>query len=107
MVVAERRTRHRDGTHQRATRRAGVASSRRPDFCVVDVSFISLRTIAPSLLALTTDAADFVLLVKPQFEAGRARVGKGGIVRDPDVRRVVVEEVVSGLDEHGLGVRAR
>jgi 23S rRNA (cytidine1920-2'-O)/16S rRNA (cytidine1409-2'-O)-methyltransferase len=78
----------------------------RPDFCVVDVSFISLRTIAPALLALTTDTADFVLLVKPQFEAGRARVGKGGIVRDPEVRQVVVEEVVRGLDEHGLGVHA-
>jgi 23S rRNA (cytidine1920-2'-O)/16S rRNA (cytidine1409-2'-O)-methyltransferase len=76
------------------------------DFCVVDVSFISLRTVAPHLLRLTTAAAEFVLLVKPQFEAGRARVGKGGIVRDADIRRAVVEEVVAGLDELGLGVRA-
>jgi 23S rRNA (cytidine1920-2'-O)/16S rRNA (cytidine1409-2'-O)-methyltransferase len=77
-----------------------------PDFCGVDVSFISLRTIAPHLLELTAGGADFVLLVKPQFEAGRARVGKGGVVRDHDVRRVVVEEVVEGLADHGLGVRA-
>jgi 23S rRNA (cytidine1920-2'-O)/16S rRNA (cytidine1409-2'-O)-methyltransferase len=78
----------------------------RADVCVADVSFISLRTIAPHLLDLTTPAADFVLLVKPQFEAGPARVGKGGIVRDPDVRLAVVSEVIAGLDERGLGVSA-
>jgi 23S rRNA (cytidine1920-2'-O)/16S rRNA (cytidine1409-2'-O)-methyltransferase len=76
------------------------------EVCVADVSFISLRTIAPQLLGLTTPAADFVLLVKPQFEAGPARVGKGGIVRDEAVRLAVVSEVVAGLDERGLGVRA-
>jgi 23S rRNA (cytidine1920-2'-O)/16S rRNA (cytidine1409-2'-O)-methyltransferase len=76
-----------------------------PAFCAVDVSFISLRTIAPQLLALTTADADFVLLVKPQFEAGRSRVGKGGVVRDPAVRQAVVHEVLQGLDGLGLGVR--
>jgi 23S rRNA (cytidine1920-2'-O)/16S rRNA (cytidine1409-2'-O)-methyltransferase len=76
------------------------------DVCVADVSFISLRTVAPNLLALTTDAADFVLLVKPQFEAGRARIGRGGIVRDAAVHRVVLQEVIGGLDGHGLGVAA-
>jgi 23S rRNA (cytidine1920-2'-O)/16S rRNA (cytidine1409-2'-O)-methyltransferase len=74
--------------------------------CTVDVSFISLRTVASHLLPFTTPEADFVLLVKPQFEAGRARVGKGGIVRDPEIRREVLEEVVAGLDDRGLGVRA-
>jgi len=54
---------------------------------------------------LTTTAADFVLLVKPQFEAGRARVGKGGIVRDPVVHAGVLRDVVSGLDSSGLCVR--
>jgi 23S rRNA (cytidine1920-2'-O)/16S rRNA (cytidine1409-2'-O)-methyltransferase len=58
------------------------------------------------LCTLTTDAADYVLLVKPQFEAGRARVGKGGIVRDPIVHGAVLRDVVSGLDASGLGVRA-
>jgi 23S rRNA (cytidine1920-2'-O)/16S rRNA (cytidine1409-2'-O)-methyltransferase len=76
------------------------------DVCVVDVSFISLCTVAPSLLALTTDDGDFVLLVKPQFEAGRSRVGRGGIVRDPAVHAAVLREVVAGLEERGLGVRA-
>jgi 23S rRNA (cytidine1920-2'-O)/16S rRNA (cytidine1409-2'-O)-methyltransferase len=76
------------------------------DVCVVDVSFISLCTIAPSLLALTAEDGDFVLLVKPQFEAGRSRVGRGGIVRDPAVHEAVLREVVAGLEERGLGVRA-
>jgi 23S rRNA (cytidine1920-2'-O)/16S rRNA (cytidine1409-2'-O)-methyltransferase len=78
----------------------------RPDLCVADLSFISLRTVAPNLLALTTDDADFVLLVKPQYEAGRARVGRRGIVRDPEVHAAVLREVVAGLGAAGLGVRA-
>jgi len=75
------------------------------DLCVVDVSFISLRTVAPHLLALCAEAADFVLLVKPQFEAGRARLGRGGIVRDPAVHAAVLREVVEALGVAGLGVR--
>ena len=47
-----------------------------------------------------------MLLVKPQFEAGRARVGRRGIVRDPEVHGAVLREVVAGLDAAGLGVRA-
>jgi 23S rRNA (cytidine1920-2'-O)/16S rRNA (cytidine1409-2'-O)-methyltransferase len=77
-----------------------------PDVCVADLSFISLRTIAPNLLALSAETADFVLLVKPQYEAGRARLGAGGIVRDPDVHRAVLREVVAGLDGAGLGISA-
>ena len=76
------------------------------DICVADLSFISLRTVARNLLALTTHAAQYVLLVKPQFEAGRARIGKGGVVRDPGVRLEVVREVVGALDDQGLGVEA-
>jgi 23S rRNA (cytidine1920-2'-O)/16S rRNA (cytidine1409-2'-O)-methyltransferase len=76
------------------------------DLCVADVSFISLRTIAANLLALTTADAEYVLLVKPQFEAGRSRVGKGGIVRDPEVHADVLAEVVEGLTAAGLGVDA-
>ncbi len=77
-----------------------------PDVCVADLSFISLRTVAAQLVALTTERADFVLLVKPQYEAGRARVGRRGIVRDPDVHAAVLAEVVAGLDSAGLGVGA-
>jgi 23S rRNA (cytidine1920-2'-O)/16S rRNA (cytidine1409-2'-O)-methyltransferase len=77
-----------------------------PGVCTVDVSFISLRTIAPALVTCTADDTELVLLVKPQFEAGRARVGKKGVVRDPDVHAAVLQEVVEGLDDGGLGVQA-
>jgi 23S rRNA (cytidine1920-2'-O)/16S rRNA (cytidine1409-2'-O)-methyltransferase len=78
----------------------------RPDLCVADVSFISLGSVAPHLLALTTDDADFVLLVKPQYEAGRARVSRRGIVRDRAVHGAVLREVVAALDAAGLGIDA-
>jgi 23S rRNA (cytidine1920-2'-O)/16S rRNA (cytidine1409-2'-O)-methyltransferase len=69
---------------------------------VVDLSFISLLTVAPALARCATEDADFVLLVKPQFEAGRARVGKRGIVRDPAVHAAVLVEVADGLEAAGL-----
>jgi 23S rRNA (cytidine1920-2'-O)/16S rRNA (cytidine1409-2'-O)-methyltransferase len=71
---------------------------------VADLAFISLVVVAPALARLTTADADLVLLVKPQFEAGRARVGAGGVVRDPAVHGAVLREVVAGLDGHGLVV---
>jgi 23S rRNA (cytidine1920-2'-O)/16S rRNA (cytidine1409-2'-O)-methyltransferase len=69
---------------------------------VADLSFISLLTVAPALARCTAVDGDLVLLVKPQFEAGRARLGKGGIVRDPAVHRAVLREVRDGLAAHGL-----
>ncbi|GMU77346.1 MAG: TlyA family rRNA (cytidine-2'-O)-methyltransferase [Acidimicrobiia bacterium] len=69
---------------------------------VADLSFISLVTVAPALVACAVDAADFVLLVKPQFEAGRDRVGRGGIVREPAVHAAVLGEVSDGLAAAGL-----
>ena len=71
---------------------------------VADLSFISLLTVAPALARCTTPEAHLVLLVKPQFEAGRARVGKGGIVRDPAVHQEVLVDVAMGLASHGLPV---
>jgi 23S rRNA (cytidine1920-2'-O)/16S rRNA (cytidine1409-2'-O)-methyltransferase len=68
----------------------------------IDVSFISLRLILPTVPALVEVGADIIALVKPQFEAGRAEVGKGGIVRDPSVHTRVVEEVVAAADALGL-----
>ena len=76
------------------------------DLIVVDLSFIGLRVVAPNLVELATPDADIVLLVKPQFEAGRDRVGKGGVVRDPEVHRAVLGEVVRELDAAGLGIAA-
>ena len=74
------------------------------DGCVVDLSFISLRVVAPALLACTAPGGPLVMLLKPQFEAGRARVGKGGVIRDAAVHRAVVGEVVEALAAVGLGV---
>ncbi len=76
------------------------------ELVAADLSFISLRTVAPALRRVATTAAPFVLLVKPQFEAGRSRVGKGGVVRDGAVRRAVLGEVVEALGEEGLGAVA-
>jgi len=74
------------------------------DLAVADLSFISLLTVAPALARCTTRGAHLVLLIKPQFEAGRARVGKGGIVRDPAVHRDVLVDVATGLAAQGLPV---
>jgi 23S rRNA (cytidine1920-2'-O)/16S rRNA (cytidine1409-2'-O)-methyltransferase len=72
------------------------------DLVTIDVSFISLRHILPVVPSLLAPAADVVALVKPQFEAGRTEVGKGGIIRDQAVQARVVEEVVSVADALGL-----
>jgi len=72
------------------------------DIVTIDVSFISLGQILPVVPPLLALGADIVALVKPQFEAGRAEVGKGGIVRDPAVQARVVEEVVERALELGL-----
>jgi 23S rRNA (cytidine1920-2'-O)/16S rRNA (cytidine1409-2'-O)-methyltransferase len=64
-----------------------------PDLVVADVSFISVRTALPPALALARPDWEAVVLVKPQFEAGREDVGRGGVVRDPDVHRRVLREV--------------
>lgn len=63
------------------------------DFAVTDVSFISLKLILPAMVSLTTESAELVSLIKPQFEAGREQVGKGGVVRDEAVRAEVVESI--------------
>ncbi len=69
---------------------------------VVDVSFISLRLVVPALLPHLLVGGLLVCLVKPQFEAGRAQVGKGGIVRDEEVRREAVDGTVAALAALGL-----
>ncbi len=72
------------------------------DVVAADLSFISLVAVAPALARCSTSEADLVLLVKPQFEAGRTRVGEGGVVRDPEVHRAVLLEVRDGLAAHGV-----
>ena len=68
------------------------------DLAVCDASFIALATVLPAPLALTRPGAHLVALIKPQFEAGRGRVGKGGVVRDPAVRLEVCEAVRTWLE---------
>ena len=62
-----------------------------PDFSSVDVSFISLKLILPAIAGVLKDGGEVVCLVKPQFEAGREKVGKKGVVRDPAVHLEVLE----------------
>ena len=71
---------------------------------VADVSFISLRYLFPVFRNWLTSQADLIALIKPQFEAGREQVGKGGVVRDPAVHRRVLEEVLGAAQELGYGV---
>ena len=75
------------------------------DLVTVDVSFISLLKVVPALLPHLRPGGELVVLVKPQFEAGRAAVGKGGIVRDEKVRREVVAQRVEQLAALGLHMR--
>ena len=72
------------------------------DIVTIDVSFISLRQILPVLPPLLAAGADIVALVKPQFEAGREDVGKGGIVRDAAVQARVVEEITAAAGSLGF-----
>jgi 23S rRNA (cytidine1920-2'-O)/16S rRNA (cytidine1409-2'-O)-methyltransferase len=72
-----------------------------PDLCTVDVSFISLRLVLPVVYRLSTNTADCVALVKPQFEAGRGQVGKGGVVRDERVHRQVILDILAATTDMG------
>jgi 23S rRNA (cytidine1920-2'-O)/16S rRNA (cytidine1409-2'-O)-methyltransferase len=74
------------------------------DIAVVDVSFISLRLVLPAIVPLLRPGASLVPLVKPQFEVGRARVGKGGIVRDEQARAEAVAAVAEAARGLGLAV---
>ncbi|OGP83042.1 MAG: hypothetical protein A2Z08_11550 [Deltaproteobacteria bacterium RBG_16_54_11] len=77
------------------------------DLAVVDVSFISLELVIPPTLAFLKQGGGLLTLVKPQFEVGKGEVGKGGVVRDPEKHRQVVERIVrfaacQGLISHGV-----
>lgn len=79
------------------------------DLVVCDASFISLRLVLPAALRLARPGAALVALIKPQFEAGRREVGKGGVVRDPAVHERVCTEIRAWLESEGwtvLGVVA-
>ena len=73
------------------------------ELVTVDVSFISVRVLLPTLLGVAPDA-DYLVLVKPQFEVGKGRVGKGGVVRDEGLRAQAVRDVREAAQELGLDV---
>lgn len=75
-----------------------------PDLVVADLSFISLVVVLPALARVVADDGDLVLMVKPQFEVGRARLGKGGVVRDSKDRADAVLSVGDSAGKLGLGV---
>jgi 23S rRNA (cytidine1920-2'-O)/16S rRNA (cytidine1409-2'-O)-methyltransferase len=75
-----------------------------PGLVTADLSFISLTLVLPALIACASPDADFVLLVKPQFEVGKDRVGAGGVVRDPGLRGEAVAAVAASAWARGLGV---
>ena len=76
----------------------------RPTLIVADLSFISLGTVLPALVASGTPDAELLLMVKPQFEVGRDLVGAGGVVRDPGSRLLAMEQVAGSAHRLGLGV---
>lgn len=76
----------------------------KPDFVCMDVSFISILTILPSVLSVLAQRYEMVLLIKPQFEAGSTDVGKNGIVKDLKVHQRVLSEIIDALIKMGLCV---
>jgi len=76
----------------------------RPDLVVADVSFISLTKVLPAVLACTAERFDALVMVKPQFEVGRERLGKGGVVREPQLRREALVSVAAAASAAGAGV---
>ena len=75
-----------------------------PELIVIDVSFISLTKVLPAVLATAADRFDCVALVKPQFEVGRGLVGKGGVVRDPALRRQALVSAGQAARQLGAAV---
>jgi len=73
------------------------------DLVVADLSFISLTLVLPALVAVSRTSADYLVMVKPQFEVGRGKLGAGGVVRDSSLRRSAVLEVADCAYDMGLG----
>ena len=76
----------------------------RPELIVADLSFISLRKVLPAVLACAADSYDCLAMVKPQFEVGRERIARGGVVRDADARRSALADVAGCASALGAAV---
>jgi 23S rRNA (cytidine1920-2'-O)/16S rRNA (cytidine1409-2'-O)-methyltransferase len=75
-----------------------------PELIVIDTSFISLRIVLPAVISIAAPLADIIALVKPQFEVGKGKVGKGGVVRDDALRKEAVDGILAFAREAGLEV---
>lgn len=76
-----------------------------PEFAMIDVSFISLKLILPPLKNVLAKGGSVIALIKPQFEAGREKVGKAGIIRDPNTHREVLHDVITFAQSIGFELR--
>lgn len=77
---------------------------RRVDLATVDVSFISLKLVLPQVKSLLIEGGDVIALIKPQFEVGKGKVGKGGVVRSADEHARVIDEITSAAAQLGFDV---
>ncbi|HLI81532.1 MAG TPA: TlyA family RNA methyltransferase [Candidatus Binataceae bacterium] len=75
-----------------------------PDLVTIDTSFISLRLVLPAVMAIAAPNADIIALVKPQFEVGKGKVGKGGIVRDAAMRKDALDSILAFARAAGLEI---
>lgn len=100
---SHQRVRVLDRTNVRALTPDDVGG--RVGLTVADLSFISLRTVLPALVACTSHDGELLPMVKPQFEVGRERLGAGGVVRDPRLRLAALTDVAAAARAHGLVLR--
>ena len=100
------RVRLMERTNARLLEQRSLMTEPFPTLLVMDVSFISATLVLPAVLAAAPSIVEAVILVKPQFEAGREHVGKGGIVRDPAAHRLAVDRVAECVREQGGEVAA-
>lgn len=103
-LIANPRIFNLSSTDARALTKALIPLA--PDLIVADVSFISLEKALPAALALAADGADLLALVKPQFEVGRANIGKGGIVTDEAAQGAALEAVKAFVASSGWTIHA-
>jgi len=100
---ADDRVEARDRTNVRSLDAEAIGGA--VDLFVADLSFISLRTVAAALVDCALPGADLILLVKPQFEAGRAEASRGrGVIKDPEVQARVLDEVCADLRDRGASI---
>ncbi|MFH1347553.1 MAG: TlyA family RNA methyltransferase [Candidatus Margulisiibacteriota bacterium] len=96
------RTNVRHLTPEKLKAKIPYSELRTPNLAVIDVSFISLSKVLPAVYNLLEDKAEVIALIKPQFEAKRGEVGKGGIVRSEEVRSSVIEKVKAEAEAIGF-----